>query len=69
MDSGKKLLRHCAILGWAAEHFESESQNEAGMFLHNYVQSCAEKRDCFVKHQPGLAGYGWLQLGRNFLST
>ena len=33
------------------------------------LQSCAEKRDCFVKHQPGMAGCGWLQAGRNFLST
>ena len=33
------------------------------------VQTCAEKRDCFAKHQPGVAGYGWLQPGRNFLST
>ena len=28
-----------------------------------------KKRDCFVKHQPGVAGCGWLQPGRNFLST
>ena len=34
-----------------------------------YVQTCAEKRDCFAKHQPGMAGCGWLQPGRNFLST
>ena len=27
------------------------------------------KRDCFAKHQPGVAGCGWLQPGRNFLST
>ena len=33
------------------------------------VQTCAEKRDCFAKHQPGVAGFGWLQPGRNFLST
>ena len=33
------------------------------------VQTCAEKRDCFANHQPGVAGCGWLQLGRNFLST
>ena len=25
--------------------------------------------DCFAKHQPGVAGCGWLQPGRNFLST
>ena len=33
------------------------------------LQSCAEKRDCFAKHQPGVAGCGWLQSGRHFLST
>ena len=33
------------------------------------IQSCAEKRDCFAKHQPGMAGCGWLQLDRDFLST
>ena len=37
--------------------------------LKQHIQSCAEKRDCFVKHQPGVAGCGWLQPGRNFLST
>ena len=25
------------------------------------LQSCAEKRNCFAKHQPGVAGCGWLQ--------
>ena len=30
------------------------------------LQACAEKRDCFAKHQPGVAGCGWLQPGRNF---
>ena len=33
------------------------------------VQTCAEKRDCFAKQQPGMAGCGWLPPGRNFLST
>ena len=33
------------------------------------LQSCAEKKDCFAKHQPGVGGCGWLQPGRNFLST
>ena len=32
-----EILRHSAILGCAAEHFESESWNSAGMFLHNSV--------------------------------
>ena len=26
-----------------------------------HLQTCAEKRDCFAKHQPGVAGCGWLQ--------
>ena len=38
-------------------------------YLKQHIQSCAEKRDCFAKHQPGMAGCGWLQPGRNFLST
>ena len=25
--------------------------------------------ELFAKHQPGVAGCGWLQPGRNFLST
>ena len=33
------------------------------------LQSCAVKRNCFAKHQPDVAGCGWLQQGRNFLST
>ena len=28
--------------------------------IDSYLQSCAEKSDCFVKHQPGVAGCGWL---------
>ena len=32
-----------------------------------YVQRCAEESDCFVKHQPGMAGLGWLGLGRTIL--
>ena len=31
------------------------------------VQRCAEESDCFVKHQPGMAGLGWLGLGRTIL--
>ena len=30
-------LRHSSILGRVAEHFESDSRNLAGMFLHNSV--------------------------------
>ena len=33
-----EILRHSACLGWAAEHFGCDSQNLAGMFLHNSVQ-------------------------------
>ena len=34
------------------------------------LQRCAEKRDCFAKHQPGVAGCGrlWLAAGRQKLS-
>ena len=28
-----------------------------------------KKMDCFAKHEPGMSGFGWLQPGRNFLST
>ena len=36
-----ETLCHSVILGWAAEHFESDSQNLAGMFSYNLVvQSC-----------------------------
>ena len=35
----------------------------------DHIQSRAEKRDWFAKHQLGMAGCGWLQPGRNFLST
>ena len=39
-------------------------------YLSKYtVQTCAEKKDCFAKQQPSVAGRGWLQPGRNFLST
>ena len=32
-----EILRHNAILGWAADHFEGDSRCLAGMFLHNSV--------------------------------
>ena len=32
-----EISRPSAIMGWAAEHFESNSLNLAGMFLHNSV--------------------------------
>ena len=34
-----------------------------------HIQTCAEKRHCFAKHLPGVAGCGWLQPGRNCLAT
>ena len=37
--------------------------------LDHPVQACAEKWKSFAKHQPGAAGCGWLEPGRNFLST
>ena len=32
-----EILRHTAILGWAAEHFENDSQYLSVMFLHTTV--------------------------------
>ena len=46
-------------------NFENPSQNP----YKPTIQACAEKRDCFAKHQPGVAGCGWLKLGRDLLST
>ena len=33
-----EMLCHSAFLGWAAEHFEGDSRNLAGMYLHNSVK-------------------------------
>ena len=46
-----EILCHGAILGWAAEHFESDSPNLAGMFLHNSVY-----KNCFfiIQHSRNL---------------
>ena len=33
-----EMLQLSAFLGWAAEHFEGDSPNLAGMFLRIYVQ-------------------------------
>ena len=35
-------LRHSAVLGWVAEHFEDDSRNSTGMCLHNSVH-CTSK--------------------------
>ena len=50
-------------------HSSSPSNSRATLTCAGYIQSCAEKRNCFAKHQPGVAGFGWMQPGRNFLST
>ena len=44
-------------------------ETQIRLIFETHIQSCAEKRDCFVKHQPGVAGSGWLQPSRSFLST
>ena len=36
---------------------------------HVIIQACAEKKDCFAKPQPGVAGCGRLQPGRHFFAT
>ena len=33
-----EILSHGTVLGLAAEHFEGDSRNLAGMFLHNSVE-------------------------------
>ena len=33
-----EMLGRSAFLGWAAEHFEADSRNLAGMFFHNSVK-------------------------------
>ena len=47
-------LRHSAILEWAAEHFESGSQNLAGMFLHNSVLPLRSGDSIFSSRPPNL---------------
>ena len=39
-----EMLRYSAFLGWAAEHFESDSQNLVGIFLHNFVEGSGGKQ-------------------------
>ena len=34
-----EIFRYRAIMGWAAEYFYDDSQNVAGMFLHNSLKS------------------------------
>ena len=48
---------------------EMEGKNWHSLSSPYHVQSCAEKRNCLAKHQPGVAGCGWLKPGRNLLST
>ena len=43
-----EILRHCAIVGWAAEHFEVDSRNLAGMSLHNSVLKLMNMRQSLV---------------------
>ena len=51
-----EILRHSAILGWAAKHVESDFQNLAGMFLHNSVFQNQIKRILDLLSHPCRAG-------------
>ena len=48
-----EMLHYSAFLGWAAEHFESDSQNLAGIFLHNFVEGSGGKQ------RGGSSGQMW----------
>ena len=42
----------------------------SGQFSASFlIQRGVNLLELFAKHQPGVAGCGWLQPGRNFLST
>ena len=45
-------------------HFRLAEQS-----ISTYIQRGVNLFELFAKHQPGVAGCGWLQPGRNFLST
>ena len=63
-----KCYSYCTEEKWKL--FRDPAFDNQNKWLIRYpLQSCAEKRNCFAKQQPGVAGCGWLQLGRNFLST
>ena len=52
-----EMLRHSAFLGWAAEHFEVDSLNLTGIYLHNSVQCCTSPRSryfvvCVLENSP-----------------
>ena len=49
--------------GCLDENFNSNFQN----YKHLHVQRGVNLFVLFAKHQPGVAGCGWLQQGRNFL--
>ena len=46
---------------WHTTFFSALQERERqGPYLSvSNVQRCAEESDCFVKHQPGMAGLGW----------
>ena len=48
-------LRHSAILWWAAEHFEGNSPDLAGTFLHNSVDFVVDGTSRISKEKKGLS--------------
>ena len=48
-------LRHSAILWWAAEHFEGNSRDLAGTFLHNSVDFVVDGTSRISKEKKGLS--------------
>ena len=71
-SSAHSFFPVCGFLHFQASfhlHAQWKCRRKLAWNARNHIQSCAEKRDCFAKHQPGVAGCGWLQPGRNFLST
>ena len=54
---------------WISYISANHAQNLARMLLHYSVQRGVNLFELFAKHQPGVAGCGWLQGGRHFLST
>ena len=54
------------MLSLHAVHFISDSAEISGEIACRvccfHIQHCAEESDCFVKHQPGMAGLGWAKL-------
>ena len=47
-----EILRHSAILGWAAEHFEGDSRNLAGIFYTTLYRERVSERVSNERKDP-----------------